>query len=58
MLPIGAIFEKHGVSFHLYADDTQLYLPLQYKNKGSIGQLLACLAELQNWLNQKKVGVK
>ncbi len=50
MLPMGAISEKHGVSFQLYADDTQLYFPLQHKSKEFLGPLLNCLNELQIWL--------
>lgn len=29
LLPLGAILRKHGVSFHFYADDSQIYVPLK-----------------------------
>ncbi len=36
MLPMGNIIRKHGVSFHSYADDTQLYI---YSRPGETHQI-------------------
>ena len=48
MLPLGFVFRKHKISFHLYADDCQVCLPL---NKvGSIKPLLDCLQDIKAWL--------
>ncbi len=48
MRPLGDIIRKHNVSFHLYADDTQLYLPL--KAGDSIQPLLECISDIKNRL--------
>ncbi len=45
MLPLGQIFSKYGVSFHCYADDTQLYLPLKPTVSISSIAYLLCLNE-------------
>ncbi len=52
MLPLGSIFHKHGVSFHCYADDTQVYLPLQKQDKSHFESLLSCLHEVKSWMSQ------
>ncbi len=46
MLPLGSIFKKHNISFHCYADDTQIYLPLESDKRG-MDNLLACLADVK-----------
>ncbi len=42
---MASIFNKYKVSFHLYADDTQIYFPLKHNGKNGLQPLLACLEE-------------
>ena len=49
--PLVAIAQKHGVSLHLYADDTQLYLPFDPQNsKFAMEQMEACITEIKLWM--------
>ena len=49
--PLAAIAQKHGVSLHLYADDTQLYLPFDPQNsKIAMQRMEACIAEIKSWM--------
>ncbi len=52
LLPLGSIFRKHSISFHCYADDLQMYLPLIKKTNFSIDNLTACLADVKSWLSK------
>ncbi len=49
LLPLGSIIRKHGLSFHCYADDSQIYVPLR-KNE-TVRQLLDCLDDIKAWMS-------
>ena len=51
LLPLASIFNKYEVSFHLYADDTQIYFPLKHNDKNGLQPLFACLSDLKLWLS-------
>uniref|UniRef100_A0A8C2GMW7 Reverse transcriptase domain-containing protein n=1 Tax=Cyprinus carpio TaxID=7962 RepID=A0A8C2GMW7_CYPCA len=53
MLPLGSILSRYGVSFYLYADDTQINLPIMHDDKLAFRPILDCLDELKLWLASK-----
>lgn len=52
MLPLGSIFKKHNISFHCFADDVQIYLPVKNNKKDTIKPLINCLSDLKVWMDQ------
>jgi hypothetical protein len=51
--PLADIVRAHGLKFHLYADDTQLYLafePIDETMNVAIEQLESCIAEIRRWM--------
>ncbi len=46
MLPSGSIIRKHGVSFHCYADDTQLYISSWPGETHQIEKLMECIVDI------------
>ena len=50
MLTLGLIFKKHGISYHFYVDDSQIYLPLKGNDKSSPIPLLECLKDVKAWM--------
>ena len=50
LLLLGYILRNHGISFHCYADDSQIYLPLKQKEGYSVKALLTCLDDIKAWL--------
>ena len=50
--PIGVICRKHSVAYHLYADDTQLYIAFSPDDQpGATQRLEACIAEIRQWMS-------
>ncbi|XP_073330500.1 uncharacterized protein [Pagrus major] len=52
MLPLGRIIAEYGIQFHFYADDTQLYIPLQPNDPSQIQNLETCVSRIKIWMSQ------
>ncbi len=50
MLPLGNIIIKYRISFHCYADDTQLYISTRPDETSKLSKLTECVK------NKKKIG--
>ena len=49
--PLSAIARKHGVSIHLYADDTQLYVSCDPDDiDTALAKLEACIEDVRLWM--------
>ncbi len=53
MLPLGDIIRKHGVSFHCYADDTQLYISSRPDETYQFAKLTECIVDIKNWMTSR-----
>ena len=53
-VPIGAICRKHGVSYQLYADDTQIHVTFNVDDnidrKIALTKIEKCIAEIHEWM--------
>ena len=53
-IPLAAIMRKHGILYHLYADDTQLYLEFSLSDTTSrdndIHRLELCNKDIRTWM--------
>ena len=57
--PLGDLIRKHDMSFHLYADDDQLYTTFACNDDvelySVISRLESCLADINNWMTCNKL---
>ncbi len=50
MLPLGNIIRKYGISFHCYADDTQLYISTKPDETSKLSNLTECVKNIKDWM--------
>ncbi len=50
MLPLGNIIRKYGISFHCFADDTQLYISTRPDETSKLSKLMECVKNLKDWM--------
>jgi len=57
--PVADILRRHQMSFHLYADDTQLYIPFSCNNdlafQTAMTKINNCVAEIDSWMIHNKL---
>ncbi len=52
MLPLSQIMRNNQISYHSYADDTQIYLALSPNDYSPIDSLCQCIDEINSWMCQ------
>ncbi len=50
MLPLGNFIRKYGISFHCYADDTQLYISTRPDETSKLSKLTECVKNIKDWM--------
>ena len=54
--PLGDIVRQHGLDFHLYADDSQIYFSFDASDAAlSVSSVEACVSEIYSWMSANKL---
>uniref|UniRef100_A0A1A7ZJD1 Reverse transcriptase domain-containing protein n=1 Tax=Nothobranchius furzeri TaxID=105023 RepID=A0A1A7ZJD1_NOTFU len=51
MLPLGHVIRQHGLHFHCYTDDTQLYISSKSINPAILPTISGCLSDIKHWMD-------
>ena len=58
LLPLGAILRHHNIGYHIYADDTQLYISFKCKDPlESLTTLNMCISDIRMWMIKNKLKI-
>ena len=58
LLPLGAILRHHNIGYHIYADDTQLYISFKCKDPlESLTKLNMCISDIRVWMIKHKLKI-
>uniref|UniRef100_A0AAR2K389 Reverse transcriptase domain-containing protein n=1 Tax=Pygocentrus nattereri TaxID=42514 RepID=A0AAR2K389_PYGNA len=50
LLPLGTVISNHGVNFHCYADDTQLYISAKSDDQHRLKKMQDCVKDVKGWM--------
>ena len=58
LLPLGAILRPHNIGYHIYADDTQLYISFKCKDPlESLTKLNKCISDIRGGMIKNKLKI-